>query len=507
MESLNADTLERIFLFLDHPPWYAAVCRKFHQVALNPLVIANSYFNEYGVHGLWQVAKRHLPFLSYDIYQRLLSRGVQNDIWFYQIFVHEIVTSQIKRNHLHWKTLLWNDIGLILQEGLVKHGKQDLNRECLIPFQFLQPLHRVEEPGLEKVIDLLTNYCILPTRQSLLFLYSPCISSQFSLEQAIGRYMIHLITHESRVVEHMIEYQVYLDELDPYITYALLTNSYSQPEECYELLVKLRKIGLCISLSEQILLNVLVWFVNHDGLDKTLEFINQNWAESLANTNLAELAKQAIQEMFTSESGSWFPNSVDFLLSKIPESKKLFEDMMLGWCRRHKMQVVANATEKNFLEAFDELLSEKSPDAEMVGFFVSMSLWRDRSIPITRFFEITDPTLLQMFGEATENFLCGLQPTTFKADFAVNDRGRVRWLCRLLELWKADTFSTNLLCSYIPPTDDASRVPYTPSTPFHRQLTVILKASYIPELISKFENYLSPYMIKAWRDATGLSIE
>ncbi|KAK9762400.1 hypothetical protein K7432_011888 [Basidiobolus ranarum] len=507
MDALHTDILERVFTFLAHPPTYATVCRRFYQISQNPRIRVESYFNEYGIHGLWQIAKRHLPFLTYNIYKALLDRGFQNDIWFYQVYVHEVATLKINKNLSNRKPLPWEDIGLILEEGLLKYDEDDLNRDCLMIHQFLTPFHRIEDPGVDKVIELLGQYRVLPTYQSLSHTFSLVVYSRVSLSRAIGGFMMHLISTKAPVVELMIKNGVYLDALDPYITCTLLTNEYGQSYECVSLLRRLQQVGLCQKLTEDTLLDVLIYFASHDGLAPVLRIINENWSEALVNKNLTHIAKQAIQEMFASPNAWWNDNSMDILLSKIPESEQFLHELVTNRLRKRIMDKALNETEHGFIEKFDELLSEQAPDAEIVGFYVSVALWQDRSLPIIQFFNITDPEILQSFGKSMEEFIRGVLPTAFQVKCAIIERDRVRWLSKLLELWKSDSLSTNAVLSSKSSTNETSKLFYIPSTQFHRQLLAILKASYSPELITRFESYLSPVMIRTWKDTTRVSLE
>ncbi|KAK9719639.1 hypothetical protein K7432_004637 [Basidiobolus ranarum] len=498
MEVLHTDILERVFTYLAHPPWYATVCRRFYRISQDPLIRVESYFNEYGVHGLWQVAKRHLPFLTYKIYKRLLERGVEDDVWFYQVYVHEVIISQVSKDSLNRKPLPWNDVGMILEEGLLKYTEEDLNRDCLMTYQFLKPFQRIEDPSIEKTVDLLTHYRTLPTYQSLWHTFSLAVYSRVSLSQSIGGFMIHLISTRAPVVEMMIKNQVYLSTLDSHITCALLTNEYDHPQERDDLLSNLQRVGLCKKLSEDTLLNVFTYFASHDGLAPVLKIIQENWSEAITNKDLSDITKQAIREMFASPNAWWNDSSMEILLTKIPDSEQFLYELVTSRLRKRKMEKVLNETEHGFLERFDELLNEESPDTEMVEFFVSVALWQDRTLPIIQFLDIVDLEILRSFGKSMEEFICGVLPTTFQVKPTMLERERVRTLGKLLELWKSDFLGTSTLpCS--------SEPLYTPSTQFHRQLMTILKSTYSPELVARFENYLSPTMIKTWRDVSRIA--
>ncbi|ORX98342.1 hypothetical protein K493DRAFT_313678 [Basidiobolus meristosporus CBS 931.73] len=503
MELLNTEILERVFSYLGHPPRYATVCRTFHHISQNPIVRVESYYNEYGVHGLWQVAKRHLPFLTHEIYTRLLERGVEDDVWFYQVYAHEVIISQINKSRSDCPALPWSDVALILEQGLLKHEEDELNRDCLMTYQLLKPFQQLNCPSVEKTVSLLAHYRILPTYRSLWHTFSLAVYNRLSLSRSIGGFMLHLISTRAPVVEMMIQHQVYLDALDPHITCALLANEYEESQERHTLLSDLQKIGLCKELSESTLLDVFTYFASHDGLAQILRIIQENWPTALENRDLSEITKCAIQEMFASPNAWWNDTSMEILLTKIPDSQQFLHDLVVGRLRRRKMEKALNETEHGFLEKFDELLGEESPDAEMVGFFVSVALWQDRTLPLIQFLDITDPEILDSFGRSMEEFIRGVLPTTFQVKSTILERDRVRWLSKLLELWKSDFLGTCPLSSSR--VDCDSDLPYIPSTQFHRQLLRVLKSTYSRELVAKFENYLPPTMVKVWEDTTRVT--
>ncbi|KAK9768800.1 hypothetical protein K7432_000318 [Basidiobolus ranarum] len=315
MDCLPDDILIHIFEYLEYPPLYTCVNKRFMKLGTSPSVIVGAFYNLAGKEGLWKVAYRYPQTLTLNIYHGLLERGIIPDVWFFQVYVHEIVLLLTKLPELP-SSILASDIGGILEDGLKRFPPNRFHSDCIYGQEFSQ-LISCQFEGASRVKDLVTNYGILPTIHSLKLYYQDTSRDETATSMYVGYYLLTLLFPPTKIGLSMLLHNVYVQEADQDIlTYLLKINPDGDPtRRVTDKLYFLQERGLCRTLSDAAIQNLLVHYGTNGGISTMLNLIHQQWPERA----LTEPTRLAFRILMHRKIGPWNDDSIQIMLANIPE--------------------------------------------------------------------------------------------------------------------------------------------------------------------------------------------
>ncbi|ORY05132.1 hypothetical protein K493DRAFT_296663 [Basidiobolus meristosporus CBS 931.73] len=318
MDHLPDDVLITILEYLEYPPLYASINKRLMRLGTCHNVIINALYNLIGKEDLWKVAYHYPHLLTLDIYHGLLGRGAVPNVWFFQVYVHEIVLMLTKLQELP-KSIATSDITGILEDGLRRFPPNRYHSDCIYGQEYSQ-LISCQLQGAGQVKQLITSYGILPTVDSLKLYYRDVSHDEISTSLYVGYYFLSLLFPPTKIGLSMLLHNVYIREADQDIlTYLLKLNpDRDSTRRVTDKLHFLQEQGLCRIPSDKTLRNLLVHYGTNDGITTMLDLIQQEWPE-LMTAGFAEHVQMAFAMLMHRKIGPWNDSSIQSLLAFIPE--------------------------------------------------------------------------------------------------------------------------------------------------------------------------------------------